>query len=275
MKVKVKRVVPIMYAHPALQAEFEKLFQENKDLRVREGHQRDDLANAQAWIKKLAAELAQVKRDASHAAFATGEILLEADRKAHDQETLIAELNDQITASESDAAFWKKAAEENSEIASDALKDAADWEASAHEAATTIAEMQATIDRLEAQIVAMGKKNDSITAEMAWWKAKAEEATAELVQYDVGKYKREIEEWQMTANTLSDRVRELQAEFAELQTEHQELGEDYDALVKTKCEYAEEIDRLRKVVINLQTNRFTYEEVIKMIMKQVVPSTDQ
>ena len=241
--------------------EIERLFQENKDLLVREGHLKD--------------ELAQVKRDASHAAFATGEILLEADRKAHEQEALIAELNDQITASESDAAFWKKAAEENSEIASDALKDAADWEASAHEAASAIVEMQATIDRLEAQIVAMGKKNDSITSEMAWWKAKAEEATAELVQYDVGKYKREIEEWQMTANTLSDRVRELQAEFAELQIEHQELGEDYDALVKTKCDYAEEIDRLRKVVINLQTNRFTYEEVIKMIMNHIVPSTDQ
>lgn len=230
--------------------EIEKLLQENKDLRVREGHLQDDITALQRRI----------------------EVLLSANS---DKDKLIDELNDQIDTSESEVEFWQKAAKENSEVASDALKDAADWEASAHEAASAIVEMQATIDRLEAQIVAMGKKNDSITSEMAWWKAKAEEATAELVQYDVGKYKREIEEWQMTANTLSDCVRELQAKFAELQIEHQELGEDYDALVKTKCDYAEEIDRLRKVVINLQTNRFTYEEVIKMIMNHIVPSTDQ
>lgn len=240
MKVKVKRIVPIMYAHPALQAEFEKLFQENKDLRVREGHLKDDIVALQHRI----------------------EVLLSANS---DKDKLIDELNDQIDASESEVEFWKKAAEEDSEIASDALKDAADWEASAHEAASTIAEMQATIDRLEAQIVAMGKKNDSIIGEIAWWKAKAEEATAELVQYDVGKYQREIEEWQMTANTLSDRVRELQAEFAELQIEHQELGEDYDALVKTKCDYAEEIGRLRQENKRLRNQMPLPEYMLRII----------
>lgn len=252
MKVKVKRVVPIMYANPALQAEFEKLFQENKDLRVQEGHLRD--------------ELAQVKKNASHAAFATGEILLEADHKAHEQEALIAELNDQIAASESEVEFWKKAATENAELAEQNIAQVAAWERSAHEAASAIVEMQATIDRLEAQIVSMGKKNDSITAEMAWWKAKAEEATAELVQYDVGKYQREIDEWQMTANTLSDKVRELQAEFAELQIEHQELGEDYDALVKTKLDYAEEIGRLRQENKRLR-NQMPLPEYMRRIIE--------
>jgi FtsZ-binding cell division protein ZapB len=66
MKVTVKRVTPIMYKNPRLQAEFEEtlyrnqiaesLIQENKDLR-------DDLACAQAQIEKLTAELAQVKKD--------------------------------------------------------------------------------------------------------------------------------------------------------------------------------------------------------------------
>lgn len=61
----------------------------------------------------------------------------------------------------------------------------------------------------------------------------------------------------------------------ELQEEHNELETDYDALAKTKREYAEEIDRLRKVVIELQTNRFTYDEFIGMIMKNFMPSTDK
>ena len=178
MKVNVTRKArPIQW-----EVEFEKLFQENKDLRVSEGHLRDDLACAQARIEKLTAELAQVKKDASQAAFATGEILLEADYKAQEQEALIAELNDQITASEAEAVYWQ---------------------------------------------------------------GKAEEATAELVKYDVGHYQREIDEWKATADKLSEQLRELQAMFADLQLEHQELGEDYDALVKTKREYAEEIDRLR------------------------------
>lgn len=74
---------------------------------------------------------------------------------------------------------------------------------------------------------------------------------------------------------LRDDLARAQVLIAELETELAELTADYDALVQTKREYGEEIDRLRKVVTNLQTNRFTYEEVIKMIMNHVVPSTDQ
>jgi chromosome segregation ATPase len=61
----------------------------------------------------------------------------------------------------------------------------------------------------------------------------------------------------------------------ELQEEHNELEADYDALVQTKREYGEEIDRLRKVVTELQTNRFTYDEFIGMIMKNFMPSADK
>ena len=184
-------------------AEMETMFQENKDLRLAESHLRSDLACAQAQIEKLTAELAQVKSDASHAAFATGEILLEAERKAQQQEDLIAELNDQITASEADVAYWQ---------------------------------------------------------------SKAEEATAELVKYDIGHYQREIDEWKATADKLSERLRELQAAFADLQLEHQELGEDYDALVKTKCEYAEYIDTLRQEVRRLR-NQMSLPEFMRQFIE--------
>lgn len=44
-------------------AEMETMFQENKDLRVSEGHLRDDLASAQALIAKLETELAGLTAD--------------------------------------------------------------------------------------------------------------------------------------------------------------------------------------------------------------------
>ena len=48
-----------------------------------------------------------------------------------------------------------------------------------------------------------------------------------------------------------------------MQLEHQELGEDYDALVKTKCEYAEyidmaiqkNIDELKNLIVALALNK--------------------
>ena len=239
MKVKVRVVNKVDISDCFVPAEaFEELFQENKDLRVSEGHLRDDLTCAQARIEKLTAELAQVKKDASHAAFATGEILLEADRKAHEQEALIAELDDQIIASEAAAEFWKKAAAENAELAEQNIAQVAAWERSTNE----------------------------LKHEVAWWKVKAEEATAELVKCDVSHYQREIDEWKATADKLSEQLRELQAVFADLQLEHQELVEDYDALVKTKCEYAEYIDTLRQEIKRLR-NQMSLPEFMRQFIE--------
>lgn len=157
----------------------ESLFQENKDLRVSEGHLRDDLACAQV---------------------------------------LIAELNEQITAREADAAFWKKAAAENAELASEAIA------------------------RLEAQLAAMGKKNDKLQFDVAYWKGKTEEATAELVKCDES----ELEYYQDIAARRKGRIDELMEQIRELETELAELNEDYDALAQTKREYSECIDTLRQ-----------------------------
>ena len=182
-------------------AEMEAMFQENKDLRVSEGHLRDDLARAQA---------------------------------------LITELNDQITATEEDAEFWKKAAAENAELAEQNIAQVAAWERSANE----------------------------LKREVAYWKGKTEEVTAELVKCDVGHYQREIDEWKATADKLSEQLRELQAVFADLQLEHQELSEDYDTLVKTKCEYAEYIDTLRQ-----ENKRLRNQMSLPEFMRQFIEMT--
>lgn len=72
--------------------------------------------------------------------------------------------------------------------------------------------------------------------------------------------------WKATADKLSEQLRELQAVFADLQLEHQELSEDYDALVKTKCEYAEYIDTLRQEIKRLR-NQMALPEFMRQFIE--------
>lgn len=60
-----------------------------------------------------------------------------------------------------------------------------------------------------------------------------------------------------------------------MQEEYNELEANFDELERVHKLWGEEIDRLRKVVTELQTNRFTTDEFIGMIMKNFVPSTDK
>ena len=61
----------------------------------------------------------------------------------------------------------------------------------------------------------------------------------------------------------------------QLQDEYNELEENFDELERVHKLWGEEIDRLRKVVTELQTNRFTTDEFIGMIMKNFMPSDRQ
>ena len=61
----------------------------------------------------------------------------------------------------------------------------------------------------------------------------------------------------------------------QLQEEYNELEENFDELERVHKLWGEEIDRLRKVVTELQTNRFTTDEFIGMIMKNFMPSDRQ
>jgi chromosome segregation ATPase len=246
-------------------AEMEAMFQENKDLRVSEAHLRDDLARAQA---------------------------------------LIAELNDQIAASETDAAFWKKVAAENAELAEQNIAQVAAWEHSAHEQGERVREQSEAITRLEAQLVAMGKKNDELQREIAYWESKAKEAIAELVKCDSSYYQKENDELKTTVDQLAEKCQKFQDErdkawaalrelqnveseleyyrdiaarrkeridklmdqIIELETELAELTEDYDALVQTKREYGEYIDTLRQEIKRLR-NQMSLPEFMRQFIE--------
>ena len=59
----------------------------------------------------------------------------------------------------------------------------------------------------------------------------------------------------------------------QMQEEYNELEANFDELERVHKLWGEEIDRLRKVVTELQSTRFTRDEFINMIMKNFVPST--
>ena len=94
---------------------------------------------------------------------------------------------------------------------------------------------------------------------------------AELAEQNIAR----ITAWERNANELKREVAYWKGKTEEATTELAELNENYDELVKTKRDYAEEIDRLRKVVIDLQTNRFTTDEFIGMLVKNFMPSADK
>jgi chromosome segregation ATPase len=185
-------------------AEMEVMFQENKDLRVSEGHLRDDLARAQA---------------------------------------LIAELNDQIAASEADVAYWKCKAQE-------AIAELAKFDVGYYQRA--VDEWQTTADQLAEKCQKFQDERDK-----AWAALRGlQNVESELEYYrDIAAHRKERNE------KLMEQIRELETELAE-------LTEDYDALVQTKREYGEYIDTLRQ-----ENKRLRNQMPLPEFMRQFIEMT--
>jgi chromosome segregation ATPase len=185
-------------------AEMEVMFQENKDLRVSEGHLRDDLARAQA---------------------------------------LIAELNDQIAASEADVAYWKCKAQE-------AIAELAKFDVGYYQRA--VDEWQTTADQLAEKCQKFQDERDK-----AW------AALRELQNVES-----ELEYYRDIAARRKERIDKLMDQIIELETELAELTEDYDALVQTKREYGEYIDTLRQ-----ENKRLRNQMSLPEFMRQFIEMT--
>ena len=281
-----------------MEREIERLFQENKDLRLSESHLRDAL--------NLIQQQSEARR----------QVICERDK-------LIQELNDQITASETDAEFWKKAAAENAELAEQNIARVADvgaerdnfeaaykqvlqwWEAAQSKAVK--AEAAADEYRIAAmesncRVDECEKRMDWLAKEALEWKTTAE---GYKNQYEELKAQKETDDKKSeeicTAcneryeEVLSDRNRlreevalltherdtavhentEMMFYIDDLQEDHKELEANFSELEQVHKLWGEEIDRLRRTIVELQTNRFTADEFIGMIMKNFVPSTDK
>lgn len=228
--------------------EIEKLFQENKDLRVSEAHLRDDLACAEAQIKAWNSKYATVCADRDNLEAAYKQVQASITKMVCDFNETRKELENEVKRvckEKQDLFSWladkdeeiealQRVAEENEER-KDEITELRDENCNL---LLKLESAEKVIESLETQLTRTELHNTALESRL-------EEATAELVKHELNHYKDEAEEWKMTADKLSEAYRELLSKFAELQTKFNELNEDYDELAKAKREYAEEIDRLR------------------------------
>lgn len=278
-----------------MEREIERLFQENKNLRLGESHLKDEL--------NIVRQQSEARR----------QVICERDK-------LIQELNEQIQASEDElenthcdlvnqkqlqeemcdtiddlriklanaenkssqdirtvAGFWEKAvnekvkAEERAEEYHIALMES---DCQVDELEKRIEYLENELEQTEAIANQVIEERDELREEhekdlgiMRKLDAKIEELSAELVKHKSKHYQQEAEEWKMTANKLDERVQDLNAQLRDVQADYNELSDDYSDVQKINRDYAQEIDRLRKLVTELQTHRFTVGEIQNMICK--------
>lgn len=212
-----------------MEREIERLFQENKDLRLSESHLRDEL--------NIVSQQSEVRR-----------------QKIVEKDTLIDELNDQITAQEEE-----------------------------------LNEVHKTLDKKTARLSEVCAQRDNFEASYKqvtqWWEneqTKARKAEERAEEYRIALMESDcrVDELEKQLEWVRGEVKRLTYERntavngnAELIEENVELRENLDAATNIRIEYAQEIDRLRKVVTNLQSTRFTTDEFLRMIARELMPST--
>jgi chromosome segregation ATPase len=270
-----------------MEREVERLFQENKDLRVHVGHLRDELNLSQQQsearrqvicerdqriqeleeslekntrlretsITKMAeiqTKLYEQMREAVHAGAEINVELMEADATINEQKKRIEWLEEEVArlTNERDTAV-----NENTALTFDVndLRDALNVEKELRNRA----EHERELYREKA-----GKYLDERNT--AWDANKRLAGNEQTISY-----------YQEIADKRQEKLDEAMRTITSLNNDIHELEETIDGLNDEKRAYGEEIDRLRKVVTNLQTNRFTTDEFIGMIMKNFVPSTDK
>lgn len=140
-------------------------------------------------------------------------------------------------------------------------------------------EAEKAYDKVASEAYDMHQQITNLTVDNTRLENKVEELEDEVdtCRHNIDGYiegnRRMRAEYEKKLETEQDQTKHWRNKYEELLEEHNELEADYDALVKTKREYAEEIDRLRKVVTNLQSTRFTTDEFLRMIARELMPST--
>lgn len=239
MKV-VVRCVHNRVTKADMEREIERLFQENKDLRVSEGHLRDELNFARQ------------------------------QSSSKDMDTMVD--------------IWKKAVEEKIK----AEEQAEEYRIALMESDCRVDECEKRMDWLSKEVMewkatAEGYKNqyEELKAQKEADDKKSEEiCTAcneryEEVLSDRNRLREEVALLTHERDTAVHENTEMMFYIDDLQEDHKELEANFSELEQVHKLWGEEIDRLRRTIVELQTNRFTADEFIGMIMKNFVPSTDK
>jgi chromosome segregation ATPase len=142
-------------------------------------------------------------------------------------------------------------------------------------------EAEKAYDKVASEAYDMHQQITNLTIDNTRLESQVEELKTEVdtCHFNIDGYiegnRRMRAEYEKKLEAEQNQTKHWRKKYEELMEEHNELEADYDTLVQTKREYGEEIDRLRKVVVELQTNRFTTDEFIGMLVKNFMPSADK
>lgn len=135
-------------------------------------------------------------------------------------------------------------------------------------------EAEKAYDRVTSEAYDMHQQITNLTIENTRLENKVEELEAEVdtCRHNIDGYiegnRRMRAEYEKKLETEQDQTKHWHKKY-------DNLKENYDELIQLHREWGEEIDRLRKVIIELQSNRFTADEFIGMIVKNFMPSADK
>ena len=317
-----------------MEREIERLFQENKDLRLSESHLKDDLAKSESesaqgmnamvkfWeeavaeknkaeerakeyriaamesdcrVNELEKQLEWVRdKNDEWAAVAQGlrntieelKAQKEADDKKSEEictacneryEDVLAERNrlrEEVArlTTERDTSV-----SENSELifTINELQDKLEVERNLR------VEAEKTYDKVASEAYDMHQQITNLTVDNTRLENKVEELETEVdaCHHNIDGYiegnRRMRAEYEKKLETEQDQTKYWREKYQQLLETHDELEENFDELERVHKLWGEEIDRLRKTIIDLQTNRFTTDEFIGMIMKNFMPSADK
>lgn len=233
-----------------MEREIERLFQENKDLRVSEGHLMDEV---HGLIRQN-----DILRQQSEA---RRQVICERDK-------LIQELNEEVQASN----------DKLENVQCDLVDHVKLQE-----------EMCDTIDNLRTKVANVGAERDNFEASYKqvtqWWgneQTKAREAEARAEEYRIALMESDcrVDELEKQLVWAREEIARLTYERdtavngnAELIEENAELRDNLDAVINIKNEYAETIDEMRKKIVAAQSPEFT-AHLAKLIIANL-PSTDK
>ena len=259
-----------------MEREIERLFQENKDLRLSESHLKDDLAKSESEstqgmnaVVKFWEEAVKEKNKAKERAEEYRIAAMESDCRVNELEKQLewvrnkneewAAVAQGLRNTIEEMKAQKEADDKKSEEICTACNERyeevlAERNRLREEVARLTTERDTSVSENSELIFTINELQDKLEVERNL-RVEAEK-TYDKVASEAYDMHQQITNLTIDNTCLKNKVEELS-----------ELETDYNALVQTKREYGEEIDRLRKVVTELQTNRFTMGEIKNMICK--------
>lgn len=142
-------------------------------------------------------------------------------------------------------------------------------------------EAEKTYDKVASEAYDMHQQITNLTVDNTRLENKVEELETEVdaCHHNIDGYiegnRRMRAEYEKKLETEQDQTKYWREKYQQLLETHDELEENFDELERVHKLWGEEIDRLRKTIIDLQTNRFTTDEFIGMLMKNFMPSADK